>query len=280
MSDQPISEAAKSDFTRLISQSRLTNAEVARVAKVLAARMTALNQNQMKLHDSNVTLAKRLDRLEDLTLDHTNPDGSVRHGVSASLRATQKHLIGTENRISTLMLEAQIQRSMIRWVILMAREQPDVAITDDMITEAEERIRSQFIEEADKAIEFTGRIKEVTASMKKCAGCAHWSKEALVVAAGVDGRARCTRQAVQVDCPECRSLYGLPVDPNNITGECPKCKAKLVREISSTTEDGTERRLTMCRAYRVDPEELRSEMEKEGIPRKLIDEIIPAGAAQ
>lgn len=266
-----------SEFQTLLQKKKLTNAETAQVLRVVVRRMLAVNENQVSLNNQHTELGNRIDRLEKLILDQPKRGGGVRAGLSRSLQATQQTLGQTQKQLSAIMLSVQTLRRLIPWM-LTRQQELGRSLTEDEVIEAGQSIQNQLVKDGEEAVKYWDTAEQVGRQQVRCAGCIHWIEAGIVQAPGVDTSARCEQKFVQLKCPSCGHLHGMPIDPNNPKGDCVKCKTTLVREID-LPEDAGGGRQTMCKSFKPDVKKLRQALAAAEIPQTLIDEIAPLPAA-
>ena len=112
----------ESEFAILIKKKKLTNVETADVLRVVVKRMLAVNENQVNLNKQNEELGGRVDRLEKLILDQPKRGGGIRAGLSRSLQATQQTLGQVQSQLSAVMLNVQVTRRLIPWMLTQQAE--------------------------------------------------------------------------------------------------------------------------------------------------------------
>lgn len=267
MSELKLTDSSStSSFDALINKKKLTNVETAEALRIVVRRLKQTNENELSLQKQNAELGQRIDRLEGLILDSPKEGGGVRVGLARSLQATQQEMTHVGGKLSKVFLSNQTIRQMFPWI------GKQLGLSEEDVTKMYASIHDQLKEEGDAAAVAWPKAQEIGERQYRCAGCALWKDAPAIEAPGVDMTAGCTQKAVQVKCPRCGHLHGLPVLPMDIKGECVKCKTSLMREVELPDDRGTR---TMCQQFKPDTGKLREALATAKIPQNLIDQIAP-----
>jgi hypothetical protein len=268
MSELQLTDESKTpDFSAILNQKKLTNVETAKVLRVVVRRLSETNRNALNLQEQNKALGERMDRMEDLILDKPKPGGGVRQGLAHSLQATQKEMAGVEQKLSQVFLSNQVLSRVFVW----AFGQEKSPSAEELSAKFDE-IHKELVAEGEKAAAAWPIAEDLGRKQFRCAGCKHWKDAPKIVVPGVEQVAGCTKKLVQVKCPQCGHLHGLPLDPNNLEGKCVKCQNTLYREIELPEDQGTR---TMCQVFEPDVLKLREALKEADIPMGLIEQVAP-----